>query len=103
VEVRITGRHADLGAKVKAYALEKLEPLSRYYQRTRYVEVVFDGSHLGHEIEVIAHLERGKPIIASVRHKDPFAAIDLATTSSSVCSRARRRRRTPGGARPPTA
>jgi hypothetical protein len=59
VEVRITARHAHLGEKVKAYALEKLGPLSRYYDRTKELEVVFDESNLGWKIEVIAHIARG--------------------------------------------
>lgn len=78
MELRITGRHAHIGEKVKQYAHEKLEPLSRYYQGTRYLEVVFDENHLGNELEIIAHLTQGKPVIAKIRHKDAFAAIDLA-------------------------
>ena len=78
MELRITGRHAGLGKKVRSYAEEKLEPLSRYYARTRYLEVVFDESHLGVEVEIIAHLAAGNPVVAKVRDKDAFAAIDLA-------------------------
>jgi ribosomal subunit interface protein len=78
VEVRITGRHSHLGEKVKNYTLEKLGPLSRYYARTRYLEVVFDEDTRGHAVEVKAHLQRGQPLVATVRNKDPFAAVDLA-------------------------
>ena len=78
MEVRITGRHAHLGEKVKAYTLEKLGPLSRYYDRTRYLEVVFDESPLGKKVEVICHISRGEPIVATVEHKDAMAAVDLA-------------------------
>lgn len=78
MEVRITGRHAQLGSKVRTYANDKLLPLSRYYDRTRQLEVVFDETNLGWQIEVIAHLSRGKPLIATTKHKDPLAAVDLA-------------------------
>jgi ribosomal subunit interface protein len=78
VEVRITGRHAQLGSKVRTYANDKLLPLSRYYDRTRQLEVVFDETNLGWKVEVIAHLQRGKPLIATTKHKDPMAAVDLA-------------------------
>ena len=78
MEVRITGRHADVGDDVKAYALEKLEPLSRYYDRTRYVEVVFDDDTIRKKLEVIAHLTRGKPLVATILHEDARAAVDLA-------------------------
>ncbi len=78
MEVRITGRHGDLTDQLKAYVEEKLEPLSRYYQRTRFLEVILDGDHLGKSVEVKAHLQRGAPLVVSVRHKDLFAAVDLA-------------------------
>ncbi len=78
MEVRITGRHAQLGNKVRTYASDKLLPLSRYYDRTRQLEVVFDETNLGWQIEVIAHLQRGKPLVATTQHKDPMAAVDLA-------------------------
>jgi ribosomal subunit interface protein len=78
VEVRITGRHAEVEDRVKEYANEKLGPLSRYYDRTRYLEVVFDDDTVGKKVEVIAHMQRGKPIVATTQHKDPMAAVDLA-------------------------
>lgn len=78
MEVRITARHGELSKKVRSYAGEKLEPLSRYYDRTRHLEVVFDESGIGWKIEVIAHLQRGKPLVATVKHKDALAAVDLA-------------------------
>jgi ribosomal subunit interface protein len=78
VEVRITGRHAQLATKVRTYANDKLLPLSRYYDRTRQLEVVFDETNLGWQVEVIAHLQRGKPLVATTKHKDPMAAVDLA-------------------------
>ena len=78
MEVRITDRHGRMTAAVKKYAIEKLEPLSRYWARTRYLEVVFDEAHLGWKIEAIAHVERGAPLVATVEHKDALAAVDLA-------------------------
>ena len=78
VEVRITGRHSQLGPKVRTYASDKLLPLSRYYDRTRHLEVVFDETNLGWKVEVIAHLQRGTPLVATTKHKDPMAAVDLA-------------------------
>ena len=78
MEVRITGRHAHLAEKVKSYVHEKLEPLSRFYDRTRFLEVVFDEQPLGCKLEVMAHLSRGQPLIVTVKHKDPLAAVDLA-------------------------
>lgn len=105
MEVRITGRHAHLGEKVKAYTVEKLGPLSRYYDRTRHLEVVFDEQNLGWKVEVLAHISRSDPLIATVNHKDPMAAIDLAHDKlERLLSREKDRRRShrrEGRAMPP--
>jgi len=78
VEVRITGRHAHIAENVKTYVHDKLVPLSKYYDRTRQLEVVFEQAPLGWSVEVIAHIERAEQIVAKVQHKDALAAIDLA-------------------------
>jgi ribosomal subunit interface protein len=94
VDVRITSRHAHLGEKVRTYALEKLGPLSRYYDRTSQLEVVFDERPLGWNIEVIAHIARGEPIVATIQHKELTAAIDLAHDKlERLLSREKDRRR----------
>jgi ribosomal subunit interface protein len=78
VELRITDRHGKLSEKVRTYVHEKLEPLSRYWDRTRYLEVVLDKGRIGWKVEVIAHVQRGAPLVASIEHQEPLAAIDLA-------------------------
>jgi ribosomal subunit interface protein len=78
VEVRITGRHAHIEEDVKTYVHEKLLPLSRYYDRTRQLEVVFEEAPLGWRVEVIAHIARSKPLVAKVQQRDAMAAVDLA-------------------------
>ena len=107
MEVRITGRHAHIAENVKAYVHEKLEPLSRYYDRTRHLEVVFDETNLGWKMEVIAHLSGGQPLIATVEHKDALAAVDLAhdklerlLTREKEKHRSRRHREGTSGAAP---
>ena len=95
MEVRITGRHAHLGTKVKEYTIQKLAPLSKFDSGTRSLEVVFDEDHLGKKVEVIAHMQRGKPLIATVQHKDALAAIDLAHDKmEKLLTRAKEKNRT---------
>ena len=109
MELRITGRHAQLPQKVKTYARTKLEPLARYYVRTRQLEVILDEENQsGWRIEVIAHLSSGTPIVASLRHEDPLAAIDLAhdklerlLTRAKEKSRTKRRTSARGAAKAP--
>lgn len=78
MEVRITGRHGDTPDDVKEYAAEKLAPISKFNRHTRSVEVILDEDHLSKTVEVIAHLERGAPVVVHSKHEDAKAAIDLA-------------------------
>jgi ribosomal subunit interface protein len=44
----------------------------------RELEVVFDENNLGWRVELIAHIQRKKSVVATVQHKEVLAAIDLA-------------------------
>ena len=78
MEVRITGRHGDTPDEVREYAHDKLSPLGKFNRHTRSLEVVLDEDHLSKTVEVIAHLERGAPVVVHAKHADARAAIDLA-------------------------
>ena len=78
MEVRITGRHGDTPDEVREYAHEKLSPIGRFNRHTRSLEIVLDEDHLSKTVEVIAHLERGAPVVVHSKHEDARAAIDLA-------------------------
>ena len=94
MEVQITGRHAELDEDVKAYATEKLEHLARYHTGLRLAEIVLDEDKLDKTVEVIAHLERGAPVVVNARHQDSHAAIDLVHDKlERVLKREKERRR----------
>ena len=78
MEVRITCRHGDTPDDVKDYAREKLSPIGKFNRLTRSIEVVFDEDSLSKTVEIIAHLERGAPVVVHAKHEDLRAAIDLA-------------------------
>ena len=78
MEVRITGRHGEISDDLKDYAHEKLGPIGKFNRHARSLEVVLDEDHLARTVEVIAHLERGAPVIVHAQHEDAHAAIDLA-------------------------
>ncbi len=78
MDVRITGRHAAYGDDVKEYVEDKLEPLSKFNQETRFIEVVLDEARNGHECEVIAHMRKGAPLVVHANHDDVMAAVDIA-------------------------
>ena len=78
MEVRITGRHVDTPDEVRDYAHEKLSPIGKFNRHARSLEVVLDEDHLSKTVEVIAHLQRGAPVVVHSKHEDVRAAIDLA-------------------------
>lgn len=78
MEVRITGRHAELTSEVKDYVNDKIEPLSKFNRETRYIEVVLDEAHLKHSCEVIAHMRKGGPLVVNAEHDEVMAAVDIA-------------------------
>ncbi len=78
MEVRITVRHADASDDVREYADEKMSTIEKFSRHTRSIEVVLDDDHLSKTVEVIAHLERGSPVVVNASHEDARAAIDLA-------------------------
>lgn len=78
MEVRITGRHGATPDDVKDYAHDKLGPIGKFNRHARSLEVVFDEDHLAKTVEVIAHLDRGAPVVVHSKHEDARAAIDLA-------------------------
>jgi putative sigma-54 modulation protein len=78
VEVRITGRHGATPDEVKEYAHDKLSPIGKFNRHARSLEIVLDEDHLSKTVEVIAHLDRGAPVVVHSKHEDARAAIDLA-------------------------
>ncbi len=64
--------------EIRDYATSKMESLDRYNRHARSIEVVLDADHLERSCEVIAHLDRGAPLVVTAKHADVHASIDLA-------------------------
>lgn len=78
MDVRITIRHADVDEEAKELAQTKFAGMERYLKGTRAVECVFDKTHLQYEIEVIAHLAKGAPLVVHGSSTEWRTALDQA-------------------------
>lgn len=78
MQITITGRHADLSPRLKEYASEKADKLSRFYDRVQSVEVVFDQDGIRHRCEIIARADHATTFVAREEHAEALASLDAA-------------------------
>ncbi len=81
---RISGKHTDVPASVKSYAMEKTSKLPKFYDVINQIEVIIDGKEGSKEagniaVEIIARAERRKIFVVKEKGNDVYACIDLAT------------------------
>lgn len=62
---------------LREYAEAKASKLERFHDSLEKIEVLIGHQGDEKEVEMIAHQRRGQPIVGSVTHEDPMAAIDL--------------------------
>jgi putative sigma-54 modulation protein len=82
--LKISGKHTDVPASVKSYAMEKTSKLPRFYDVINQIEVIVDGKEGSKEagniaVEIIARAERKKIFVVKEKGNDVYACIDLAT------------------------
>ncbi len=65
MEIRITSRRVSLSESLRVRTEELLSKLNKYDDRVSVVEVVFDEEKNLKKIEVILHIDRSAPIVAS--------------------------------------
>ncbi len=76
MQLNITARHVEIPAEVRKHIEERVEKLTRFYDRILDVEVI-----LGHEAEqftaeMIVHVERKHRYVASDTGPDTYAIVD---------------------------
>jgi putative sigma-54 modulation protein len=80
VQVEVRGHHFDPSAEMLDYATKRVEKLGRYFEGLRRLELVLkhDG-RAGFQAELVAHLVRGKRLVAEGSAVEAMAmAIDEA-------------------------
>lgn len=77
ITIEFKGRHDHITERMQEHAAKKLQRLGHFADRLTRVEVVADHAHENPEIELIAHLRRGAPVVAKDRGKSFSGTIDL--------------------------
>lgn len=75
--IEFTGRHDSISDRMRGHATKKISRLSRYNDRVVRIEVVTDKAHENPEVELIAHMRRGTPMVAKDRGDSFASTIDL--------------------------
>ena len=75
----VAGRHVDVTEAMKNYARQKVEKLSKYFNRLSSVKVTMDIEAGKHSVEIVATAVKGATLVAHHKDDDMYAAIDLAT------------------------
>ena len=77
VTIEFKGRHDHITERMQEHATKKLQRLGRFEDALTRVEVVADHAHENPEIELIAHLRKGAPMVAKDRGESFSGTIDL--------------------------
>jgi ribosomal subunit interface protein len=80
VVITITGRHMDVTPAMKTFAEEKVNKLTKYYDRIQEIEVVFDAQKAGTSVEVIVNAEHNDMFIAREGDGDAYVLLDQCVT-----------------------
>ena len=78
MKIVIAGRHADVTESMKAYAREKVEKLTKYFDRATLARVFLDMEHTDYQVEIVFDVPRGGSLVGKAEAPDMFAACDLA-------------------------
>ena len=75
--ITVTGRHMEVTPALKTFAEEKVNKLTKYYDRIQEIEVIFDSQKDATSVEVIVNAEHKDMFIAREANGDAYASIDL--------------------------
>ncbi len=77
MQILVSGRHLDVEPSLKQYATDKVQKLTRYYDRIQSIEVVYDHQGGKPSVEVIVNTEPKNTFIGHETGEDMFAVIDI--------------------------
>jgi ribosomal subunit interface protein len=77
IPIEFKGRHDQISERMKSHATEKIKKLGRFRDWLSRIEVVADHAHENPEVELIAHLRKGGPLVSKDRSTSFSATIDL--------------------------
>ena len=74
--VTISSRHMDVTEPLKAYAEQKANKLTKYYDLIQEIEVIFDNGKDSTRVEMIVNAEHKNMFIAHHEEGDAYVCID---------------------------
>jgi putative sigma-54 modulation protein len=77
VQIKITARHGHLNEETQEHIREKAGKLLHFFQRLTVIEVLVDLKDDDRFVEFLVSAEHKHDFVASERHKDLLAAVDL--------------------------
>jgi putative sigma-54 modulation protein len=77
VQVKITARHGHLAEPTQQFIREKAEKLLHFFSRLTFIEVTVDVKDGIKQVEFLAKAEHKHEFVATERHTDILAAVDL--------------------------
>lgn len=79
MDITVSGKHVEVTDPIREYAQDKVAKMPRYFDRVQNIEVLLDKADARHyEIEMIAHVDRHDPFVATTRDPDLYKCIDAA-------------------------
>jgi putative sigma-54 modulation protein len=77
VQIKISAKHGHLTEAAQDFIKEKAQKLLHYFQRLMMIEVLVDQREEEFVVEFLVSAEHKHDFVASERHKDLYAAVDL--------------------------
>lgn len=77
MQIKITARHGHLNEETQEHIREKAGKLLHFFQRLTMIEVLVDVKDDDKFVEFLVSAEHKHDFVASERHKDLLAAVDL--------------------------
>ena len=77
MQIKITARHGHLNEETQEHIREKAGKLLHFFQRLMMIEVLVDLKDDDRFVEFLVSAEHKHDFVASDRHKDLLAAVDL--------------------------
>lgn len=77
MQTNISSKHISLTPAIEEYVEKKCDKLTRFFDRVMQIDVVIDKIKNEYTVEIITDVEHHEPFVATSRHEDLYASIDL--------------------------
>lgn len=77
MQIIVSGRHLDVTDELKSHVAQKLEKLTRFYDRIESIEAVLDREGEVPIVEALVNAEHGVRFVARESSDDLYTALDL--------------------------